>query len=347
MSVSRRVVLLLAAVFSLLAAQPRTVVFEFEPIMVDSGITKVITSLLRDRLSDTKAFTVVNPTPGTRIYNIDPAESLARTLSAEKLVMGSVTRLGMKFLVAYKLVDVATGTVVVSDRATAESETEFDVLTDRIARAMKEAKPYAATLEMGGVITSEEKEPRARQPYSSILFNTGYTIPLTHQMPYDPGRMLFTLDAAVTYEAPTFLAEGQMGIMRGKNGFTNLHFEMLAHRLFSGKDVAPYLGGGLGVHRLKFQPEYPLPQRESDGLSLAVSGGALLFRTYYFRALVGAKASVLFSQDFGVIPMANINFGLTSPGFGPEGTVRTPPACIYGTLGAFFVTGLIVALTSM
>jgi len=339
----RKVVIVLAATFTLLAAQPRTLVLEFEPVMVDTGITRIVSSLLSDRLSETKAFTVVLPPAGTKVYTIEAAASLAGTLNAEKVVLGSITRVGLKLLISYKLVTAATGALEIGDRVSVESENDLDNVTGRIALALKAGSTYKVTAELGSVTEAETKTPRTREPYSSILFNTGYTFPITHGMPYDPGTMLFTIDAAVTYEAPSFMAEGQMGIMRGKYGFTDLHFELLAHRLFSGKDVAPFLGGGLGVHKLKFTEG---SQGESDGLALVGSGGLLLFRTYYFRALLGAKASVLFTPDFGTVTTANVNFGLTSPGFGPSGTIQTPPACIYTTLGAFFITGLIVALTS-
>lgn len=342
----RKVVMVLAAAVTLLAAQPRTLVLEFEPVMVDTGIPRVVYSLLRDRLAETKSFTVVTPPAGTKVYTIEGADSLAATLNAEKVVMGSITRVGLKLLISYKLVTSATGAVEVADRVSVENETDLDNVTGRIALALKGGSDYQVTAELGKVTEAESKTQRTREPYSSILFNTGYTFPLGYAMPYDPGSMLFTLDAAVTYEAPSFMAEGQMGLMRGKHGFTDLHFEMLAHKLFSGKDIAPFVGGGLAVHRLKFSPDYPLPGKESDGLALVGSGGLLLFRTYYFRALLGAKASVLFTPDFGTVTTANVNFGLTSPGFGPSGTIQTPPACIYTTLGAFFITGLIVALTS-
>jgi hypothetical protein len=39
-------------------------------------------------------------------------------------------------------------------------------------------------------------------------------------------------------------------------------------------------------------------------------------------------------------------FGLTTPTIGPGGSMRLPEPCVYTTLGAFFLTGLIVALTT-
>jgi len=317
--------------------------------MVDSGTTRVITSLLRDRLADTKAFDVIQAPGATRIYATAPAESLARLLGADKFVMGNVTFIGRKYLVSYKLLNVSTGAIELSDRASADYEGDFDILTQRIATAMKQGNSFQTTLELGNVTGPEGNLlAHTRQPLSSILFTTGYTIPISHALPYDPGSMLFTLDAAVTYETPNYLASGQMGIMRGAHGFTDVHFEMLAHKLFSTKDIAPFLGAGMGVHRIWFRPpaNEQLADRDVDGLSLIANGGVLLFRTYYFRAIADARASILFTGNSGPVTSAGLGFGLTSPEFGPEGTLKTPPACIYGTLGAFFLTGLIVALVN-
>jgi hypothetical protein len=343
---TRRLVLLFAAAVTMLAAQPRTVVFEFEPVMVDTGVTKIITSLLRDRMTDSRAFAVVQPPAGVGILPVEAAESLARSLGAEKLVVGNVTRVGMKYMVSYKLLTASTGAIELSDRTSVESENDFDILTMRIAASLRAGKSYQTSLELGAVGEQEGAAPRAREPLSSVLFTTGYTFPISHKLPYDPGSMLFTLDAAVTYETPNYLASGQMGVMRGLNGFTDVHFEMLGHKLFSSKDVAPFVGAGLGVHRIWFRPDYPLAARNIDGLSLIANGGVLLFRTYYFRAIADARASVLFTGTAGPVTSAGLGFGLTSPGFGPEGTLKTPPACIYGTLTAFFITGLIVALVN-
>ena len=321
--------LVVMAVAGTLAAQPKTVVFDFEGVAVDSQMVPVLGTLLRDRLTDTRAFAVIAPPPGTKFYSMDKADSFAKTLNAEKAVLGSITRTGQKLLISYKLMDVSSGVE------------DFDAASQRMATSLKNKVPYSATMEVGKVTEIGIKPPESREPYSSVLFTTGYNFPFTHRLPKDPGSMWFTLDAAVTYEAPSFLAQGIMGIERGKNDLTDLHFELLGHRMFSTRDISPYLGGGFGVHRISIGDG-----ANTDGLSVTASGGVMLFRTYYFRVLTGAKATAIFTQDYGPIVTGAVNFGLTSPGLGPGGSTRTPPACLYGVLGAFFLTGLIVALTT-
>jgi TolB-like protein len=322
--------------FGMLAAQPRLVVFEFEPVMADIGITKVVVSLLRDRLAETKAFSEV-VTSSARPTTVPAADSIAKTLGADQAIVGSVARIGSGFLISYKLVSVTTGELLLADRASLGSESELDVVTERIARSVRDRRQFGTTQHAGQLTSAEAKSV---EPASSILFTTGYTFPIFNNFPDDPGLMLFTLDAAVSYEMDRFMALAQMGLSTGKQGYQDIHFELLGHKLLGQSDISPYFGGGLGIHRISF---YGI---EDNGLSVTASGGVLVFRNNVFRIVGSGKATALFMQEFGVSCNGGLYFGLASAGFGPSGKAKTPPACIYGALGVFFVTGLIVALTT-
>jgi hypothetical protein len=345
MKYMRMVLLLTVVITGLLSAQPKVAVFEFQPVAVDPTLAPVLATLLRGRLTDIRAFTVIVPPAGEHAYTTESAVEIAKSLGAEKALVGDITGVGGKRLIAYRMVDVATGAITMSDRATVLSESELDDVSARIATALKSGGTYSATMTPSNVTQNERGAPASRQPFGTILFTTGYTFPFVHNFPYNPGNMLFTLDAAITYETPSALAMGEMGVMRGTYGLTGIHFDLLAHRVFGNGDVAPFLGGGLGVHRLMFRPDYgtSLPARDDDGLELTASGGALLFRSYYFRFIGNARASVILAQRFGPVVSGGIHFGLTSPGTN-EGEVRTPPGLLYVTLAGMFVTGLIVAL---
>ena len=330
------VALLLGA--ELLSAQPKLAVFEFQPVMADTGLAKVVATLLSDRLVDTKAFGVV-VTSHERPATMTAAESIAKTLGADEAIVGSIARVGQGSIISYRLVSVPTGAVLLSDRASLGNESELDVVTGRMARSIRDRKPFAAT-EQAGLATSAEVQ--SREAASAILFTTGYTFPIFNTFPADPGTMLFTLDAAVTYELPQFMAMAQMGIMRGKEGFQDIHFELLGHRVFGTGDMATYLGGGLGIHRISMWAN----DGDDDGLSLTGSGGVLLFRNNIFRIVGNGKVTAVMTQDLGTSYTGGLGFGLGSAGFGPTGKIKTPPACIYGALGVFFITGLIVALST-
>jgi hypothetical protein len=305
-----------------------------------------MTSLLRDRLGDKGAFTVVNPMPGTNAITVDEAVRGAVAVNAPKAIIGSVTRLSMKLIVSYKLIDVPTGRVEFSDHANLTPTEDLDLAADRIAQALREQKPFSKTGEQGKLTEAEIRKTTA---LSSIFVTTGYTYPLDHRFPYSPGNMLFTLNAAVTYETQNVLAAAQMGLRRGKSEYNEIYFDLLVHKMFSEFDVSPFVGGGIGVHRYKMQGI--AGEVNDDGLALVASGGVILFRSQYFRLLAGLKGTAVFTEDFGSpIVMGSLDFGLSSPTVGPRATtpdgLAIPGACIYTTIGAFFLTGLIVALTT-
>ena len=340
---SAKVVFLVLLGLGMLAAQPKLVVFEFEPVMADTGITKVAASLLRDRLVETKAFGAVLAS-SARPSTIAAADSIAYALGADQALFGSVTRVGNGYLISYRLTSASNGELLLSDRASLGSESELDVITERIARSVRDRRPFGATQHAGELTSAEAKSV---EPASSILFTTGYTFPIYNNFPYDAGTMLFTLDAAVSYEINEFMALAQMGISRGEQGYQDIHFELLGHKLLSRSDISPYFGGGLGIHRISFRPDdWQLPAKEDDGLSLTASAGVLLFRNNIFRMVGSGKATALFMPKFGPSFSGGLGFGVASAGFGPSGKIKTPPACIYSALGVFFVTGLIVALTT-
>ncbi|MEO0073372.1 MAG: hypothetical protein ABIK43_01755 [candidate division WOR-3 bacterium] len=342
---SRSRILLFIALFAVIAAGQRLVMFEFDAIGIDPQLAQTTATLLRDRLGD-QGFLVIVPPAGTTVRSVDSAVTAASSLNAEKAVIGSITRLGAKYIISYKLIDVASATVGFGDRANIGSAEELDLATERIARAIRERRPFVQTSEIGKATAAERSQTAA---LSSFFLTTGYTFPAPHSIPGDPGVMLFTIDAAITYETPDVLAQGVMGLRRGKHSYHEIFFDLLVHRMFSRVDVCPYIGGGVGVRRMSIDVQtgqYTWERRDASGLAIIGSTGLILFRTQYFRIVSGVKGAVVLTEDFGTVTWGSFNFGLSSPTFGPGGSVDAPAPCIYGCLGAFFLTGLIVALTT-
>lgn len=246
------------------------------------------------------------------------------------------------------MIEAATGVVAASDRAAIGSLDEIDVAMERIARAISEKRTFDMTGEVGRLTGVET---RSRAAATAFYFSTGYAFPLVQQIPADPGTMLFNVDASVAYETPTVLALGTLGLRRGKHDYSEVYFDLLVHKMFSKFDVTPYVGGGVGVHKMTVHvPTGPDPwdwrEEEDDGLALIGSAGLILFRTQYFRIIGGVKATAVITEDFGTNVFGSFGFGLSTPTLGPGGGVNAPAACVYGTLAAFFITGVIVAVTS-
>jgi len=325
--------------------QERAVVFDFQPMGVDTNTCEVASMLLRGRLTDIGTYRLVDPEPGTRAYTIDEAVAAAQPLGVEKAVTGSIARIGLKIIISYRVIELATGSVTLTDRATIGTLDELDMAVDRIAQAISEKQTFNQTGEVGKLTGVET---RSKAAATAFYFNTGYAFPLMQQIPADPGLMLFTIDASVAYETPNLLALGNLGLRRGKHDYNEVYFDLLVHKLFSKLDITPYVGGGVGVHRLSVQVpgQSYWEEVEDDGLALVGSAGVILFRTQYFRVLTGVKATAVITEDFGTNVFASFGFGLSSPTLGPGGGVNAPAGCVYGALGAFFLTGVIVALTT-
>lgn len=323
-------------------AGPRLVVFDLQPVGVDSSVTTLATMLFRDRLVDTDSFRLVGPLAEVAVQTVEEAAVAATGVGADLAIVGSVAQIAHKMLISYKLVNVATGGIELSDRVTISSMEDMDLTLERMALAIARRESFTQTGEMG---TYTRTEIGQRAAMTSFFLVTGYTYPMQHQFPGDPGSMLFTLEAAVSYETPDILAQGIMGYRRGKYEYRELYFDLLVHRLFSRSDVSPYLGGGIGVHQFTISPpgQYEL---EDDGLALIGSAGIILFRSQFFRIVGGLRATAVVTEDWGVNYLGSFNFGLSSPPAGPGGDLDIPVWCTYGCLGAFFLTGLIVAATT-
>jgi hypothetical protein len=116
-------------------------------------------------------------------------------------------------------------------------------------------------------------------------------------------------------------------------------------------DWAPFVGGGIGINRYSWQQAGA--KKDNDGLSLSAGGGVLGLRTYYFRMLVAAYGNLaIASNDWGpdrdskLVPGVRVLFGVSTPSLGPDATVKAHPGCVGAVIGGFFLTGLIIALTS-
>jgi hypothetical protein len=247
-----------------------------------------------------------------------------------------MVQVGKEILVTYKLVDVRTGDVESSDRASISSVEEFDVSFERIANSVANREPFQAT---GGVGKMIEQEAKRQAALTSVFLTTGYAFPIVQDLPEDPGTMLFTLNSAVSYETPDVLAQGVMGLRTGKNDYRHIYFELLAHKMFSKFDVSPYVGGGLSVGRQWIGGE------KTSGLGVVASAGVVLFRTQYFRIIAGGKGTAIFTEDYGMNLMGEVNFGFASPTIGKGGGIDVPSPCAFGCLAAYFISGLAIALT--
>jgi len=338
--------------FSLATAQTRILLCGFEPRgIADTSLIRVTGQLLQDALNATYRFTVIVPAPGSRIYDVVPAAESARAYGATQVLVGSIMQIGSKRLMNYQLVEAGSGIVKLADRVEVPPLEEFPPLAERIAASVSELKPFGRTMEPAKAL-KPEVEPgvrNPRQPYSSIFLTAGYHFMFRQRKEWDTlqlTRNLVNLNMAASFETEPLLTMLQLGLMRGVYGESDLSFDLLVNRVFGKGDFAPMAGGGIGITRFTFGPE--LGRLKRDGLTLSAGGGVIGLRSYYFRLLTAAYGTYTIpsSGNWGGVPGLRICFGVTTPTLGPDANVRLHPACVGGIIGGFFLTGLIIALTS-
>lgn len=355
-------VVLLALGLSLGAAQTKILLCDFEPRGgIDTSLVRITTQLLQDALNATYKFTVVLPGSNPRIYTIVAGSDTAKAYGAPLAMVGSLMQIGSKRFLSYQVLDASSQSVKLADRVEVPPVEEYPLLCERIAKSVVDMKPFESTENVEKMTRPEveSKFRNPRKPYSSIFLTAGYqfypfgnarTFLSDNEQTLALARNLVSLNAAASFETRDLLTMLQLGLMRGVYDEKDLNFDLSVHKVFGAGDWAPIAGGGVGITRYSWSdPGATDPSRKTkhdDGLTLTAGGGIIGLRTYYFRIQAAVYGTYTFTNQWHGLPGVRASFGVTTPTLGPDATVKLHPACVGGIIGGFFLTGLIIALTS-
>jgi hypothetical protein len=353
MSKLRSVVLLLVLCAAAMA-QTKILLYDFEARGVDVSVIRTTTQVMRDALNGTYKYIVVDPAAGTFCYNVVAAADSAKKYGAAQALVGNIMTIGGKQWLTYQLVDATSATVLLADKLELPPMDEFPMMSNRIAVSIVEKKPYSETAEPE-MMTTPEVGPRfkhPRKPYAGLLLTAGYHYlfvqrPDTCQgMTYLSGRLV-NLNLAVSFETPHLLTMLQVGYVRGVHDEKDIAFDLFTNYVQGNGDFAPFYGGGIGITRFVWNQPEPKIQQDNDALVFSAGGGVIGLRTYYFRLIGAAYANLAIAShhDWGVVPGMTVQFGVSSPSFGPDATVKAGPGCIGAAIGGIFLTGLVLMLT--
>lgn len=287
------------------AGKAKIVVFRFEPIGVDETTAKIATELLRGELSSGDVFYAV---VGEEVCKTpEEAAQLARGMEAEKAVIGSLSGLGEKIIVRASLVDTKTGNVEFEDQLVSTTVDDLDMVMKRLALGLAKKKKHPETAEVEAIIEKETEEPRRRKTFFSTGSTVGYLFPTGNS--FGGSGSMVTFEGLGWYETPDFTAETVVGTsISGDAGYIYWDFGLL--RFLSRSDLAPFVGGDLGMHWLTAGDF----DESGDGLGLSAVGGIVGFRTYDFRLILKGKYTVVFAEinDQSTQRGFAVTFGLTT-----------------------------------
>jgi len=229
---------------------------------------------------------------------VDCAVEIGKQLNASRVLICNLTALGEKILVHYTLVDVAAGTAILRDNASALYVEDLDAVLKRVAISVANEKPIERTAEVDNITAQESLEPLRRNTNTLSGFTFGYLFP---QDGYDDGDKVFTLDFRVAQELDPF----EVGLLlAARKGFA---VNIYGSYLFTRNDICPYLGPAFGFHWIVHDQYYDYTvqpngyvveedNKRGDGFELTFNGGLKLFRTYNFQILINLAYSITFND---------------------------------------------------
>jgi len=312
---------LLGTIISAVRAQETgsTVVLPLRTIGVSDTTAAVVADLLRDELEARR----VSVLPASQLPADLPkgaeacaeaacAAATAANLGASRAVYGSVSRLGVKFIVRIRTIRSGETSPEYTDQLTATYEEDLDALARRFADGIVAGLPHSETASVKNITEEETLEPRRRASRASVGLRAGFLFPAEHS--YGGAERLTAARFSFKYETEKFLVDTTPILGFAWHGDTVewTILDIFVARIFGSGDFAPYLGAGVGVHALNieqvsyFAPNYYDPyfyssHSQSETTLTGDAGiGLTMLRTYDFSLAFDLRYHYVFS-DFNAI----------------------------------------------
>lgn len=127
------------------ADKMRIAIMDIQPIDVSKNTARAVSDLIRTELFNTGYFRVVERSEMKSILkeqgfqmsgctDTECAVQMGRLLSARKILVGSVSKLGKSFIINARIVDVEKGEMEFGEKAKAKDEDNLDIAVEEFAR---------------------------------------------------------------------------------------------------------------------------------------------------------------------------------------------------------------------
>jgi TolB-like protein len=306
----------------------RTAVFELSAVGVEKELVTTVSDLLRIELTECKRYAVIDK--GTMIETLgenlvaagmSDAVTYSDSLGASLAVIGHMTQLGSKIIVSVSLINKWTKKTVFSDKFTSASVEDIDMVIKRLSDALCEMKKAKTSVTVETVTEEEAKPRRRRESYHTGGVTLGYLFPMfgsygkTVEGEFLDEDSMGTVIVAMPgfnvlylYETPYYMAEMDFR-WHWKDHSFSMAVEFGGYRFLSLGDVAPFVGGGVGMcwgriadsvstTDYDYYSYTRVHSRDFNGLSVSPGGGVALFRTYDFHFLMSLKYNIVFDESF-------------------------------------------------
>ncbi len=300
----------------------RVGVLHFKAVGVATETAEAVVALLASDLANYKHQVMspdaIDAAVGqiVRCYESSCAAEIGFTAKVERVIYGSVSKLGDKHIVQASVVNVSTREVVWSGSLSAISADDLDMVAKRLAKSIAEGKKAEETIEVGMVTEQEEEAPRRRHAFFVTGGKFGMLFPLGG---YGGSGNLVYGAFSLWYEIPNMAVElsydfgfsGNLVEFGGQGKALEHIIDMSFMYLFSKNDFCPYVKGGIGMSSLGLYDSLgysPGDMGMAFGLGTSAGAGLLMFRTYDFRVLIETTYHINFNE----IP------GFEGPHHGPK-----------------------------
>ena len=153
----------------------RIAIMDLQPRNVDEVTAKTVSDLLRTELHNTGLFRVIERGEMNAILKeqefqqsgcteTECAVEMGRLLSAKKILIGTINKLGTKYIINARIVDVERGEMEFADKAVTKSEEDLDIAVEEFARKISRRIRSGTPIPKKTKRVKKAKEPKPARP---------------------------------------------------------------------------------------------------------------------------------------------------------------------------------------
>lgn len=286
-------------------------IIHFKASPMEQSTADAVTTLLAGELAN-YGYSVVNPDgmdaaveETIKCYAKECAAEYGFKAGVERVIYGSVSKLGEKYIVQASVVNVATREVLWSGSMAAKSAEELDVVVKRLAWSIHKGKKVEAGAQVGKITEQEVTQGGKRR---KAFFATGGSFDYGFPMGgYGGASQLIggtwinwyeTPDFFITFNFPYYWSLNADLYNNTEPGVLDYGVEMGFYYAFSKGDFSPFVGGGLGPHFMMLRAGN-YRTRANFGMTFFGGGGIVMLRTYDFHVFTEGRYMMNIAQLSG------------------------------------------------